>query len=247
MNQRARVRVSAQIENSFLFLPREIIAEEHFAESYGFQNEIEGRVSVMDCLVAMHLEAFGPQSAEGFRDYVDISKSGTINMMFGIPTVCVGFSVNDLLPNDGQISPVFGEYLGFFINHAPVADGDEVKFFFFADDMFTDQACFFASSSGQRITELHVAAGESFEAFVRGYYFMYYGASPALEEKTLPMDALAIGTLDEDGEIIPIEGAVTDEEGKANVALPRGVYTLSAASTLDYRYIVSPTLTVYAE
>jgi hypothetical protein len=238
----AKVELSAQIENRFLFLPAALEVEEGTAERNGFPHAGKGSVCALDCLVAMHLAAFGPD--EDLSEYIAVAGDGAIQMMFGIPTGAVGFSVNDCLPNDGVVSPIFGEYLGYFVGFAPVCDGDDVKFFFFGDSLYTDQACWF-EINGEKTRHIVVDAGEKASLALRGYYFAYHGASPALSQRIFAMDGMQAGLIAPDGEIVPLDSAETGEGGALSLAFPSpGAMQVSAISLLDYRRIISPLLTV---
>jgi hypothetical protein len=165
-------------------------------------------------------------------------------MMFGIPSEAVGFSINGAMPNDGQISPLFGEYMGFFASKAELADGDSLRLFFFADSFYSDQESWFEHNEA-RADIISAKPDENISLRLVGYYFMYYGASPELNEKIIPLDHAQAGIVNEDGEILPIEGKVTGMQGKIDIAFSQpGVYIVSAVSLEDFRYIVCPQITV---
>jgi len=238
------IKISAQIEGRFLALPAPIEVQIGTAELYGYKATECSMPTVLDALIQLHIQLFSETTPEGLKDYLVVSPSGTIRMMFGIPTESVGFSINGMLPNDGQISPLYGEYTGYFASRAELKDGDDVKFFFFADSFYSDNESWY-ENNGARPHSIAAKRGEEVALKLMGYCFMYYGASPELSEKIAPIGYAQAGVISAEGEIELLSGALTDTQGNIAISFDKpGTYHVSAVPYEDFRYIVRPHITV---
>ena len=209
----AEVTIRSQAAGAYLhgFAEKQTVASD-LAKKYGFTDEVDG-VSALDVLVRAHELTFGEAfTKETAKDYLDVDGS-TVKKLFCMETTANGFAVNQGYPNDGTASP-YGGYNGTMITNTKVNDGDIIDFFTYQDttswlDNYTWVAVPTEVVEGEDITV--TVSGISYA--IRGYL---HKTPDELKTAAKPLEDVQMAWVDPTtGELTEIEGAVTDESGKA--------------------------------
>ncbi len=234
------VSFTSQAGGAFLHAPQ-LNAEVSggLAESYGFTDSVTGGVSALDVLVKAHEVMFGKDfTKEAASSYLAVSESGFVSTLFGEPTSANGFILNGMYPHDGTESP-YGGYNGTTVTTQAVQTGDQVDFFIYQDDYWSDMLTWFCKN-GVAADTLTVTPGQQVALNLRGYSYM--GCYTFLDKEELHNSARAteIGAAQlawvdvATGALTNISGAVTSEdteaEGDVTVTMPTelGTYYLTA-------------------
>ncbi len=231
------VDITAQAEGSFLAAPAfgaDVSGD--LAEAYGYTDEVSDGVSALDVLVKAHEIIFADAfTRETASDFLDVSGSGWVSTVFGQKTPAFTFAINGDYPYDpnSSYSSTTG-YTGYFITQAPVTDGASVEFFINQDqDMYFDFYTYF-EQEGKRVSQIEATAGSRINLNVQGYIYAFGG--PFVGEDRVNQGSLGavsgaeIGIVNADtGEVKPISGAVTDDNGDVEVSFDSaGSYYLAA-------------------
>ena len=209
----AEVTIRSQAAGAYLhgFAEKQTVTSD-LAEKYGYADEVDG-VSALDVLVRAHELAFGKDfTKETAKDYLVVDGSA-VKKLFCMETTANGFAVNQGYPNDGTASP-YGGYNGTMITNTKVNDGDVIDFFTYQDttswlDNYTWVAVPTEVVEGEDITV--TVSGISYA--MRGYL---YKTPDELKAAAKPLEDVQMAWVDPTtGELTKIEGAVTDESGKA--------------------------------
>ena len=209
----AEVTIRSQAAGAYLhgFAEKQTVASD-LAEKYGFTDEVDG-VSALDVLVRAHELTFGDAfTKETAKDYLDVDGS-TVKKLFCMETTANGFAVNQGYPNDGTASP-YGGYNGTMITNTKVNDGDVIDFFTYQDTTsWLDNYTWVAVPT-------EVVEGEDITVTVSGISYAmsgYLHKTPAdLKAAAKPLEDVQMAWVDPTtGKLTEIEGAVTDESGKA--------------------------------
>ena len=209
----AEVTIRSQAAGAYLhgFAEKQTVASD-LAEKYDFTDEVDG-VSALDVLVRAHELTFGDAfTKETAKDYLVVDGSA-VKKLFCMETTANGFAVNQGYPNDGTASP-YGGYNGTMITNTKVNDGDVIDFFTYQDttswlDNYTWVAVPTEVVEGEDITV--TVSGISYA--MRGYL---YKTPDELKAAAKPLEDVQMAWVDPTtGELTEIEGAVTDESGKA--------------------------------
>ena len=209
----AEVTIRSQAAGAYLhgFAGKQTVTSD-LAEKYGFTDEVDG-VSALDVLVRAHELTFAELfTKETAKDYLVVDGS-MVKKLFGMETTANGFAVNQGYPNDGTASP-YGGYNGTMITNTKVNDGDVIDFFTYQDttswlDNYTWVAVPTEVVEGEDITV--TVSGISYA--MRGYL---YKTPDELKAAAKPLEDVQMAWVDPTtGELTEIEGAVTDESGKA--------------------------------
>ena len=209
----AEVTIRSQAAGAYLhgFAEKQTVASD-LAEKYDFTDEVDG-VSALDVLVRAHELTFGDAfTKETAKDYLDVDGS-TVKKLFCMETTANGFAVNQGYPNDGTASP-YGGYNGTMITNTKVNDGDIIDFFTYQDTTsWLDNYTWVAVPT-------EVVEGEDITVTVSGISYAMSGSlhkTPAdLKAAAKPLEDVQMAWVNPTtGELTEIEGAVTDESGKA--------------------------------
>ena len=209
----AEVTIRSQAAGAYLhgFAEKQTVASD-LAEKYDFTDEVDG-VSALDVLVRAHELTFGDAfTKETAKDYLDVDGS-TVKKLFCMETTANGFAVNQGYPNDGTASP-YGGYNGTMITNTKVNDGDIIDFFTYKDTTsWLDNYTWVAVPT-------EVVEGEDITVTVSGISYAmsgYLHKTPAdLKAAAKPLEDVQMAWVNPTtGELTEIEGAVTDESGKA--------------------------------
>ena len=209
----AEVTIRSQAAGAYLhgFAEKQTVASD-LAKKYGFTDEVDG-VSALDVMVRAHELTFGEAfTKETAKDYLDVDGS-TVKKLFCMETTANGFAVNQGYPNDGTASP-YGGYNGTMITNTKVNDGDVIDFFTYKDTTsWLDNYTWVAVPT-------EVVEGEDITVTVSGISYAmsgYLHKTPAdLKAAAKPLEDVQMAWVDPTtGKLTEIEGAVTDESGKA--------------------------------
>ena len=209
----AEVTIRSQAAGAYLhgFAEKQTVASD-LAEKYGFTDEVDG-VSALDVLVRAHQLIYGEDFTEKTAATYLVVDGSMVKKLFGMETTANGFAVNQGYPNDGTASP-YGGYNGTMITNTKVNDGDVIDFFTYQDttswlDNYTWVAVPTEVVEGEDITV--TVSGISYA--MRGYL---YKTPDELKAAAKPLEDVQMAWVDPTtGELTEIEGAVTDESGKA--------------------------------
>ena len=211
----AEVTIRSQAAGAYLhgFAEKQTVASD-LAEKYGFTDEVDG-VSALDVLVRAHELAFGKDfTKETAATYLVVGSSGWISTIFGTATDASGFYLNQGYPNDGTPASYGGGYNGTFTTNTKVNDGDVLDFYVMEDDETWSDYYTWLENVPDKMVD-----GDKVTVTVKGFYAMsgYLHKTPAdLKAAAKPLEDVQMAWVNPTtGELTEIEGAVTDESGKA--------------------------------
>ena len=231
----AEVTIRSQAAGAYLhgFAEKQTVASD-LAEKYGFTDEVDG-VSALDVLVRAHELAFGKDfTKETAATYLVVGSSGWISTIFGTATDAGGFYLNQGYPNDGTPASYGGGYNGTFTTNTKVNDGDVLDFYVMEDDETWSDYYTWLENVPDKMVD-----GDKVTVTVKGFYAMsgYLHKTPAdLKAAAKPLEGVQLAWVDPaTGATTPIDGAVTDENGKATFTVDGKAATgvLAAASYGD--------------
>ena len=231
----AEVTIRSQAAGAYLhgFAEKQTVASD-LAEKYGFTDEVDG-VSALDVLVHAHELAFGKDfTKETAATYLVVGSSGWISTIFGTATDASGFYLNQGYPNDGTPASYGGGYNGTFTTNTKVNDGDVLDFYVMEDDETWSDYYTWLENVPDKMVD-----GDKVTVTVKGFYAMsgYLHKTPAdLKAAAKPLEGVQLAWVDPaTGATTPIDGAVTDENGKATFTVDGKAATgvLAAASYGD--------------
>ena len=230
----AEVTIRSQAAGAYLhgFAEKQTVASD-LAEKYGFTDEVDG-VSALDVLVRAHELAFGKDfTKETAATYLVVGSSGWISTIFGTATDASGFYLNQGYPNDGTPAS-YGGYNGTFTTNTKVNDGDVLDFYVMEDDETWSDYYTWLENVPDKMVD-----GDKVTVTVKGFYAMsgYLHKTPAdLKAAAKPLKGVQLVWVNAaTGAATPIDGAVTDENGKATFTVDGKAATgvLAAASYGD--------------
>lgn len=227
----ANVTIRSQAAGAYLRGITTMSVSSDAAEKYGFKDEVDG-VSALDALVEAHKLVFDDFTAATAKDYLVVNSAGWISTIFGVTTYACGFYVNEGYPNDGTPASSGGGYNGTFVTNTELHDGDVVDFYILSDDeTYSDYYTWVDAPA--KVTE-----GQEITVTVKGFNAMsgYRYKTPAeLKAAAKAVEGLQLGWVDpESGAFTAIENAITDENGKATIAVNSSATGyLAAASNED--------------
>lgn len=232
---------SISVEMSFydggFVIPGETVeVKDGMAEEYGYtvsEKDHNGKtvdyITVLDAIVALHKAYYGDEfTAESCKSYLNFS-GGMITKMFAKSATSSGFTVNDVVPNDGIYNENYRSYTGYAADTAPVANGDTVRIFTYKDSYWSDYYTRFDSA------EKTVTAGEAVSFTVTGYSIAWYGFSDSatIERSSLPMGGVDLYMIAyADGKRADKKVATLDWKGSASYTVTEpGVYYFYTSGT----------------
>lgn len=228
----ANVTIRSQAAGDYLHGITTMNVSSDAAEEYGFTDEVDG-VSALDALVEAHKLVFDDKfTAATAKDYLVVGSTGWISTIFGVKTSACGFYVNEGYPNDGTPSSYGSGYNGTFVTNTKLTDGDVVDFYILNDsETYSDYYTWVDAPA-------KVAEGQEITVTVKGFNAMsgYRYKTPAeLKAAAKAVEDLQLGWVNpERGAFTAIENAITDENGKATIAVNSSATGyLAAASNED--------------
>ena len=231
----AEVTIRSQAAGDYLygFAEKQTVASD-LAEKYDFTDEVDG-VSALDVLVRAHELVFGDDfTKETAADYLVVGSTGWISTIFGTETYASGFYLNEGYPNDGTPAVSGGGYNGTFTTNTKVNDGDVLDFYVMEDeDSYSDYYTWLEDVPDTMVD------GDEVTVTVKGFYAMsgYMHKTPDdLKAAAKPLEGVQLVWVNTvTGATTPIDGAVTDENGKATFTVDGKAATgvLAAASYGD--------------
>ena len=214
--------IRSQADNAYLHSISEVQVASNTAEKYGFTDKVEG-VSVLDALVAAHEMVYGDKFTPATaKQYLAINPNNDWeSKVFGRETGFHGFYINGDFPTNeaGAARPK--------VTDTKLLDGDVLDYFVGSD----------AENQNDYYTWLEVPAtmtsGEDITVTVKGVKALDPDATQANAQ---PLEGVGLAWLDmTTGTIKPIDGVVTDENGKATFTVVEGVATgYLVATTATY-------------
>ena len=207
-----KVLVRAQDGGAWLHQPMVSELTGGEAEKYGFTDKVEG-VSVLDALVAAHELVYGDKFTPATaKQYLAIDpNTDWESKVFGRETGFHGFYINNDFPTNeaGAARPK--------VTDTKLLDGDVLDYFIGSD----------AENQNDYYTWLEVPAtmtsGEDITVTVKGVKALDPDATQANAQ---PLEGVGLAWLDmTTGTIKPIDGVVTDENGKATFTVVEGAAT----------------------
>lgn len=250
----ASVTLTAQIDGTFLCAPQfDIDVSADTAEKYGFTDNVDSGVSVLDALVALHKIKYGEAfTSETASNYIAVSSGGTASKSFGNSERFSGFVLNGAFPNDGTESQ-YGGYNGTVETTQEIKDGDTVEFFFYSDS-YSDEIAWL-SSKGSAVTEITVLPESNVSLSLKSTAYMYaynYKNADELHNYGSAVSGAQIAYIDiSSGELSDIDGAVTSSTGDVSFTAPKddGIYYITAymPSTSDGEPIIMPLIKMTAD
>ena len=231
----AEVTIRSQAAGAYLhgFAEKQTVASD-LAEKYDFTDEVDG-VSALDVLVRAHELTFGEAfTKETAATYLVVGSSGFISTIFGTATYASGFYLNQGYPNDGTPAASGGGYNGTFTTNTKVNDGDVLDFYVMEDDETWSDYYTWLENVPDKMVD-----GDKVTVTVKGFYAMsgYFHKTPAdLKAAAKPLEGVQLVWANAaTGAATPIDGAVTDENGKATFTVDGKAATgvLAAASYGD--------------
>lgn len=230
--------------DEFYFAPETLTVSSDLAYQYGYENEDDGRVSILDALIAVHQTLLSDGfTADTAKDYLDIS-SGFITKILGADASASSFFVNGIQPNDGVLNPLYGSYTGYTADKSYLEDNDDIRIFLYQDKSFwSDVFSWFDK------TNVTAAPNQEVNLNLRGYV-SFFGCYPqeTIEANTEAISDIKIlsGT---DKYDLKDTGIITDDNGNFKLSFETpGKYFISAESySDDFTYIVLPWCEVTVE
>ena len=207
-----KVLVRAQDGGAWLHQPMVSELTGGEAEKYGYTDKVEG-VSVLDALVAAHEMVYGDKFTPATaKQYLAIDpNTDWESKVFGRETGFHGFYINNDFPTNeaGAARPK--------VTDTKLLDGDVLDYFVGSD----------AENQNDYYTWLEVPAtmtsGEDITVTVKGVKAMDPDATQANAQ---PLEGVGLAWVDTaTGTVKPIEGVVTDENGKATFTVVEGAAT----------------------
>ena len=218
-------------------IPKETVeVKDGIAEEYGYtvsEKDHNGKdvdyITVFDAVVALHKVYYGDKfTAETCKNYLNNSGS-MITKMFGKSATSSGFTVNDVMPNDGIYNEKNHSYTGYVADTARIVNGDKVALFTYKDSYWGDYYTQFDSS------EKTVTVGEKINFTVTGYSIMWYGFADkaTIEQNTLPMSCLDLNMIQYvDGKPVDKKVGTLNWRGMASYTVNEpGVYYFYASGS----------------
>ena len=231
----AEVTIRSQAAGAYLhgFAEKQTVASD-LAEKYDFTDEVDG-VSALDVLVRAHELTYGEAfTKETAATYLVVGSSGWISTIFGTATDASGFYLNQGYPNDGTPASYGGGYNGTFTTNTKVNDGDVLDFYVMEDDETWSDYYTWLENVPDKMVD-----GDKVTVTVKGFSAMsgYLHKTPAdLKAAAKPLEGVQLVWVNAaTGAATPIDGAVTDENGKATFTVDGKAATgvLAAASYGD--------------
>ena len=205
--------IRSQADNAYLqSMDKELEVASNTAEKYGFTDKVEG-VSVLDALVAAHEMVYGDKFTPATaKQYLAINpNTDWESKVFGRETGFHGFYINGDFPTNeaGAARPK--------VTDTKLLDGDVLDYFVGSD----------AENQNDYYTWLEVPAtmtsGEDITVTVKGVKALDPDATQAAAQ---PLEGVGLAWLDmTTGTVKPIDGVVTDENGKATFTVVEGAAT----------------------
>lgn len=205
--------IRSQADNAYLqSMDKELEVASNTAEKYGLTDKVEG-VSVLDALVAAHELVYGDKFTPATaKQYLAIDpNTDWESKVFGRETGFHGFYINNDFPTNeaGAARPK--------VTDTKLLDGDVLDYFVGSD----------AENQNDYYTWLEVPAtmtsGEDITVTVKGVKAMDPDATQANAQ---PLEGVGLAWVDTaTGTVKPIEGVVTDENGKATFTVVEGAAT----------------------
>ena len=239
------VDFTAQAGGAFLCAPQfgvEVSSRE--AENFGYTDSVTDGVSALDVLVKAHEIIYGANFQNSPNTYLVVPNTGFITTIFEEKTGNCGFTVNGATPHndilvDNRYSPGGKNYTGYTVTQAEVEDDDSLEFFIYQDSYALDNYLQL-EKNGKVVSELTGKPESTVSLTVKGYCIAYNGCVPMETLVSLncvsKLEDVQLAWVDTNAnKRTDIKDAVTDEDGKVTLTLPKdeGTYYLTAYVTAE--------------
>lgn len=246
------VTFSAQKDGAYLVNPAALTVQDGTAELYGFTVPAADHAGVainepvfLDLLVAAHAAKYGDAfTKDTAGNYLTVD-AGMITKAFGQSATSSSFVFNGQMPADDAGT-------GYAGNEARLTGGDNIEYFFYQSDMWTDYYTAFTE------TEKSVYTGDEFTLTLEGYMLMMgMSGSGMVHVDPQPIDGTNENTavdfylLNEDGSLGDTLDAGLNAKGEVTFKFDKaGTYTITANGFVydenmgDSCPIVAPSCTV---
>ena len=237
MSESIRIWFSSQVDGSFLMHPTtELFVTPGLAVEYGLveTGDPTGAPVVLDAVVAAHEFQLGDKfTPETCSDYLQMQSKHWLGLAFGRKAYFSGFTINGHYAYDLKSSYVDNKgYKGLSYDKARIKADDSVGMFAFQDSYGMDYYTYFMQN-GRAITDLGLSPGKAVELELEGLMFGFGGPMTRKDRRAQRLISTVadgqIVTVDgQTGERTPLEGVMTDDDGKFEIAFDEpGVYYLS--------------------
>ncbi len=213
------VSLTGQMDGAFLLPPETTVpVEAGLAGFYGYtygDNVTENDVTALDALVKMHQIVFGEEDVSA---YLTVNERGWITKAFGVETGNLGFLVNGAMTNT--------------LVHETILKADSrFDFFNYQDTASFSDKQVWLEQNGQKQTHFDAAMNRPLMLTVKSAD--YNGNESAVA-------GVQLATVDKNGNTTPIDGAVTDQDGKVFATFDKpGDYTVTVLSS-DTTKVIMP-------
>ena len=203
------VNYIVQKNGTFLFAPQQnVTVSGDLSDTYAYTDKIDAAqgVSALDVLAAAHEYWY---DGDNVPSYLNVDDNGTIKDMFEDASGNYCILVNDAIPSSDS-------GVWYTVSECEVKDGDTLLLAIYQDTQkYSDRVVWFTENSS-KLTATTGASGETIELTLVGTGAMMGGEAAAVS-------GVQLAWLSFDDRDLPtftdIEGAVTDDAGKASVTL----------------------------
>lgn len=215
-----RVTFSAQVDGVFILLPTtelEVTAGDAAAHGLIDEPDPDGVPVVLDAVVEAHKLVVGSAfSTETCSKFLQMQHQHWLGLAFGKRAHYSGYTINGFYAYDLSSTYTKQGYKGLSFDKARIYEGDAIEVFAFQDSFGMDYYSYFMRD-GERIMELELAVGEAAELKLEGLMYGYGGPMTRSDRIThhlvSPVTEAQLVTVDPStGLMMPIKGAITDEE-----------------------------------
>lgn len=228
LSETKNITINVQKDNEFLQIPTDISVSADLSEIYNYTtNEDITEPTVLDALIAIHIEMYGEDFKSSPTDY--LVGASWISRAFGYDTYTgFSFAVNNECPHDGVISD-YGTYTGYTADETILAENDNVSFFFNAQtSSYSDFISYFDADIKK------VATNQEFLLNLKGYNYMTYGASPYLDNYIQNIENAQLYIVSNDGTLTEISNKKTDANGNVSLSFDEiGTYYITAKAMVE--------------
>lgn len=214
-------------ENGFKFLPQSLAVEANLARAYGYSVKPLPFPTVLDGLVAMHIQKYGACFDADPTAYLQIGK-GMLKRAFAEPAFMARFYLNGKMPEDEN-------GIGYTADLAPVSNDDQFEFWLYTDP---SGACLDFYTYFDKTT-IVVQEGEAFSLQLFGFMTMgedYAKMGYVSPKESIPQPIysekyeVSLHLVNQDGSLGKRLGYITNKDGRFEMpSLKPGSYLLTAA------------------
>lgn len=230
----ADVTIDVQAAGDFVLPYQTVTVNSGLAESYGYTDTVSAadNVSALDVMVKMHELVYGDDfTTTNCTDYLNVSADGWILKALTETSWDWSFILNGECAHSDVVS-AYGGYEALTVNQTVVDDGDVGELVKYQDNTGYSDQCVWFMQDNARVAAIDVKSDESFDLHLAGYPFMSngaYGTDAILANHLSSLSGAQLALMDEDGTLVDISGAITDENGDVTLSIDDcGAYAVVA-------------------